>query len=121
MAGVKSALKPAIVADALHLHNTDECFMAKSEHNNFPYYRSKTAHLADLTNIGPCKQRFKKLSTGRKNRMKSSPTKCFIDAGNRHFELINNTLSELEEKEKERINQERSKCDNAIYIVLISY
>ena len=62
--GVKCALKPAMVADALRLHNTDECFLAKSVHNKVPYYRSKTAHMADLTNIGPCKQQFKKLSTG---------------------------------------------------------
>ena len=72
-----------------------------------------------LTNIGPCKQRFKKLSTGRKNRMNRRPIKYFIDSGNRHFEIINNALAELEEKEKERINQQRSKFDNAIYIVLI--
>ena len=66
LAGVNSALKPVMVAYALRLHNTDECFMAKSVHNRVSYYRSKTAHLADVTNIGPCNQRFKKLSIGRK-------------------------------------------------------
>ena len=86
-----------------------------------PYYRSKTAHLADLTNIGPCKQRFKKLSTGRKHRMNRRPTKYLIDAGNWHFEIINNALSKLEGKEHERMNQQRSKCDNVICTVLIPY
>ena len=120
VAGIISALKPAMVADALRLHNTDECFMAKSEHNNVPYYQSKTADLADLTNIGPCKKRFKKLNTGRKIRMNRSPTRYFrVDSGNRHFEIINNALFELEEKEKERINEQRSVFDNVIYIVSI--
>ena len=52
--------------------------------------------------------------------MNRSPTKYFlIDSGNRHFEIINNALFELEEKEKERINEQRSVFDNVIYIVLI--
>jgi len=119
MAGVMGALKPSMVADALRLHNTDECLVAKAEHNHVRYYRSKTADLTDLTNIGPCKQRFKKFSTGRKNRMNCSRTKYFIDSGNRHFQIINNALFELEEKEKERMNEQRSKFDYVIYIVLI--
>ena len=121
VAGVKSALTPVMVADALRLHNTDECFMTKSEHNHVPYYWSNTADLADLTNIGPCKQRFKKLSTGRKHRTNRRPTKYFINAGNRHFKIINNVLFKLGEKEKERINQQRRKGDNVIHIVLIPY
>jgi len=104
LAVIKHALKPAMVANVLRLHNTDECFMAKSVHNKVPYYRSKTAHLADLTNIGPCKQQFKKPNTGRKNQMNSSSTKFFIDIRNRHFDLTNDALSEIEEKVMERIN-----------------
>ena len=119
VAGVASALKPSMVADALRLHNTDECFMALTEHNNIRYYRSKIADLADPTNVGPCKQRFKKLSTGRKYRMNSSPTKYFIESGNRHFEIINNALFELEEKEKEKqsMNEQRRKFHNVISVL----
>ena len=111
-----------MVTDALRLHNTDECFMTKSVHNKVPYYQSKSAHLADLTNIGPCKQRFKKLSEGRKTLMKSNPTKFFFDAGNRHFGLINDALSEIEGKEIGN-NQSRAHyvCDKAFYIIFIPY
>ena len=117
VAGVASALKPSMVSDALRLHNTDECFMALTEHNNKRYYRSKIADLADTTNVGPCKQRFKKLSTGRKYRMNSSPTKYFIESGNRHFEIINNALFKLEEKEKQSMNEQRRKFHNVISVL----
>ena len=117
--GVTSALKPSMVADALRLHNTDECLMAKAKHNHVRYYRSKAADLVDLTKIGPCKQRFKKLSTGRKTRMNRSPTNYFIDGSNRHFQIINNALLELEEKKKERLIKQRSKFEYVVYIVLI--
>jgi len=119
VAGVMSALTPSMVADALRLHNTDECFMARIEHNHVPYYRSTVADLADLSNIGPCKQRFKKMSTGRQYRMNSNPTKYFIESGNRHFQIINDALFQLEEKKKERLNKQRSKFEYVVYIVLI--
>jgi len=121
VAGVMSALKASMVADALRLHNTDACFMTRIEHNHVPYYRSTVADLADLSNIGPCKQRFKNMSTGRKYRMNSSPMKYFIESGNQHFQIINSVLFELEEKEKERMNEQRRKFDYVIYIVLIPY
>ena len=39
VAGVMSTLTPLmLVADALRLHNTDECFMARIEYNHVPYY-----------------------------------------------------------------------------------
>ena len=119
VAGVMSALTPSMVADALRLHNTDECFMTRIEHNHVPYYQSTVADLTDLSNIGPCKQRFKKISTGRQYRMNSNPTKYFIESGNRHFQIINDALCELEEKKKEQLNKQCSKFEYVVYIVLI--
>ena len=114
-----SALTPSMVADALRLHNTDECFMARIEHNHVPYYRSTVADLADLNNVGPCQQRFKKMSTGTQYQMKSNPKKYFIESGNRYFQIINDALFELEEKKKERLIKQRSKFEYVVYIVLI--
>ena len=108
-AGDKRALKPAMVVDALRLHTTDGCSMAKRVHNSVNYYQSKTVHLSDLTNSGPCKQQIKKTKTGLKNRMQTSRTNYFIDARNRHLDVINDALTQLEQKETERIERERSK------------
>ena len=51
--------------------------------------------------------------------MNSSPTKYFIESGNRHFQIINDALFELEEKKKERMNEQRNKFEYVVYIVLI--
>ena len=62
----------------------------------------KAAHLGDLTNSAPMQQRYHGKSTGRKRRVKFNPARdYFIGLQNMHFDVINNALLKLEDKENE--------------------
>ena len=90
--------------------------MAKRVHNYVNYYRCKDAHLSDLINSGPCKQQFKKGVSRRKNQMQTCRRNYFVHTGSTHFDVINEALAQLEQKEKDGREEEHSK-----YILMHSY
>ena len=106
-AGVCKTLKLSFVVDALRLYNPDCCFMAKTVHNSVNYYRSKSSHLSDITNSCPGVQRFKHGVSNRRNRMQKCIQNYFVRNGSDFFDIIKESLAKIEQKETERIEDER--------------
>ena len=105
-AGVSKTLPLSLVVDAIRRNNTDCCFLAKCPHNDVNYYRCKSYHLSDMNNSCPGTQRFKKGVSHRQNRMQTCVRNYFVRNGSNGFTVINESLAKIEQKEKERIEEE---------------